>query len=115
MSSGLRRGEIYRVRQPQRGYPKKSRCFAAASRQDLLDTKASRVLCRQINTSGVGLSTRLTHLEKCLHTEYIGALSLATLKQLYWQWALDMKMIRMMSRCEIWLPICSMKTGDVSI
>jgi hypothetical protein len=34
MSSGLRRGEIYRVRQPQHGDPKKSRCFAVVSRQD---------------------------------------------------------------------------------
>jgi len=33
MSSGLRRGEIYRVRQPQHGDPKKSRCFTVVSRQ----------------------------------------------------------------------------------
>jgi mRNA interferase MazF len=59
MSSGLRRGEIYRVRQPQHGDPKKSRCFAVVSRQDLLDSKANRVLCAPINTSGVGLSTEV--------------------------------------------------------
>jgi mRNA interferase MazF len=59
MSSGLRRGEIYRVRQPQHGNPKKSRCFAVVSRQDLLDSKANRVLCAPINTSGVGLSTEV--------------------------------------------------------
>src|ERR1700678_2329370 len=59
MSSGLRRGEIYRVRQPQHGGPKKSRCFAVVSRQDLLDSKANRVLCAPINTSGVGLSTEV--------------------------------------------------------
>ena len=101
MSSGLRRGEIYRVRQPQHGDPKKSRCFAVVSRQDLLDSKANRVLCAPINTSGVGLSTevqvgvdeglkhdsvincdQITRLEKSMLTDYIGALSLPKLKQL---------------------------------
>ena len=101
MSSGLRRGEIYRVRQPQHGDPKKSRCFAVVSRQVLLDSKANRVLCAPINTSGVGLSTevqvgvdeglkhesvincdQITRLEKSLLTDCIGALSPAKLKQL---------------------------------
>jgi mRNA interferase MazF len=101
MSSDLRRGEIYRVRQPQHGDPKKSRCFAVVSRQDLLDSKVNRVLCAPINTSGVGLSTevqvgvdeglkhdsvincdQITRLEKSMLTNYIGALSLAKLKQL---------------------------------
>jgi mRNA interferase MazF len=101
MSSGLRRGEIYRVRQPQHGDPKKSRCFAVVSRQDLLDSKANRVLCAPINTSGVGLSTevqvgideglkhdsvincdQITRLEKNMLTDYVGALSTAKLNQL---------------------------------
>ena len=101
MSSGLRRGEIYRVRQPQHGDPKKSRCFAVVSRQDLLDSKANRVLCAPINTSGVGLSTevqvgvdeglkhdsvincdQITRLEKGMLTDYIGTLSLTKLRQL---------------------------------
>jgi mRNA interferase MazF len=101
MSSGLRRGEIYRVRQPQHGDPKKSRCFAVVSRQDLLDSKANRVLCAPINTSGVGLSTevevgvdeglkhdsvincdQIIRLEKSMLMDYIGALSPAKLKQL---------------------------------
>jgi mRNA interferase MazF len=102
MSSGLRRGEIYRVRQPQHGDPKKSRCFTVVSRQDLLDSKANRVLCAPINTSGVGLSTevqvgvdeglkhdsvincdQITRLERSMLTDYIGALSRAKLKQLH--------------------------------
>jgi mRNA interferase MazF len=101
MSSGLRRGGIYRLRQPQHGDPKRSRCFAVVSRQDLLDSKANRVLCAPINTSGVGLSTevqvgvdeglkhdsvincdQITRLEKCMLTDYVGALSLTKLKQL---------------------------------
>ena len=101
MSSGLLRGEIYRVRQPQHGDPKKSRCFAIVSRQDLLDSKANRVLCAPINTSGVGLATevqvgvdeglkhdsvincdQITRLEKSMLTDYVGALPLAKLKLL---------------------------------
>ena len=102
MSSDLRRGEIYRVRQPQHGDPKKSRCFAVVSRQDLLDSKANRVLCAPINTSGVGLATEVevgideglkhpsvincdqfTRLEKSMLTDYVGKLSPAKLKQLH--------------------------------
>src|SRR5260370_34641975 len=101
MSSGLRRGEIYRFRQPQHGDPKKSRCFAVVSRQDLLDSKANRVLCAPINTSGVGLSTevpvgvdeglkhdsvincdQITRLEKNMLTDYVGVLSQTKIKQL---------------------------------
>jgi len=101
MPSGLRRGEIYRVRQPQHGDPKKSRCFALVSRQDLLDSKANRVLCAPINTAGVGLSTevqvgvdeglkhdsvincdQITRLEKSILTDYVGALSPIKLKRL---------------------------------
>jgi mRNA interferase MazF len=101
MPSVLGRGEIYRVRQPQHGDPKKSRCFAVVSRQDLLDSKASRVLCAPINTSGVGLATevevgvveglkhysvincdQITRLEKSMLTDYIGVLSPAKLRQL---------------------------------
>jgi mRNA interferase MazF len=93
-ASALRRGEIYRVRQPQHGDPKKSRCFVIVSRQELLDSKANRVLCAPVNTSGFGLATevligeseglkhasvincdQLTRLEKTLLTDYTGKLS----------------------------------------
>src|SRR5258708_30716310 len=101
MSSGLRRGEIYRVRQPQHGHPKKSRCFAVVSRQDLLDSKADRILCAPVNSSGIGLATELdvgideglkhpsvincdqiTRLEKSLLTDYVGMLSMSKLQRL---------------------------------
>ena len=101
MPSVLSRGEIYRVRQPQHGDPKKSRCFAVVSRQDLLDSKANRVLCAPINTTGIGLATELevgvdeglkhpsvlncdqiTRLEKSMLTDYIGVLSPGKLRQL---------------------------------
>jgi mRNA-degrading endonuclease toxin of MazEF toxin-antitoxin module len=61
------------------------------SRQELLDSKANRVLCAPVNTSGFGLATevpvdeseglkhpsvincdQLTRLEKNLLTDYIG-------------------------------------------
>jgi len=101
VSPVLGRGEIYRVRQPQHGDPKKSRCFAVVSRQDLLDSKANRVLCAPINTSGVGLATevevgvdeglkhpsvincdQITRLDKSMLTDYVGVLSPAKLRQL---------------------------------
>jgi len=97
----LRRGEIYRVRQPQHGDPKKSRCFVLVSRQELVDSKANRILCAPVNTQGFGLATevpvgeleglkhpsvincdQLTRLEKSLLTDYIGRLSAAKLLQL---------------------------------
>jgi mRNA interferase MazF len=100
-ASALRRGEIYRVRQPQHGDPKKSRCFVIVSRQELLDSKANRVLCAPVNTSGFGLATevsvgeseglkhasvincdQLTRLEKSLLTNYIGKLPVEKLLHL---------------------------------
>jgi len=100
-AAALRRGEIYRVRQPQHGDPKKSRCFVIVSRQELVDSKANRVLCAPVNTSGFGLATevsvgeseglkrasvincdQLTRLEKNLLTDYIGKLSAKTLRHL---------------------------------
>jgi mRNA interferase MazF len=99
--AALRRGEIYRVRQPQHGDPKKSRCFLVVSRQELLDSKANRVLCAPVNTQGFGLATevavseseglkhpsvincdQLTRLEKTLLTDYVGKLSSAKLLEL---------------------------------
>lgn len=94
MTGLLRRGEVYRVRRPQHGDPKKSRCFVIASRQELVDSKASLVLCAPVNSQGYGLATevpvgeaeglkhpsvvncdQLTRLEKNLLTDYIGKLS----------------------------------------
>lgn len=94
MTRAWRRGEVYRVRQPQHGDPKKSRCFVIASRQELVDSKANRILCAPVNSQGFGLATevpvgeseglehtsvvncdQLTRLEKSLLTDYIGKLS----------------------------------------
>jgi mRNA interferase MazF len=96
-----RSGDIYRVHHPQHGDPKKSRCFAVVSRQELLDSKANRVLCAPVNTLGVGLATevnvgveeglkhasvincdQLTRLEKSMLTDYVGKLSSKKLHEL---------------------------------
>ncbi len=101
MPAVLARGEIYRVRHPHHGDPKKSRCFTVVSRQDLLDSEVKRVLCAPINSSCIGLATevevgvneglehpsvincdQITRLEKTLLTDYIGALSSEKLQEL---------------------------------
>jgi mRNA interferase MazF len=101
VSPAVRRGEIYRLRHPQHGNPKKSRCFVVVSRQESLDSNTNRVLCAPINTLGVGLATevgvgveeglkhpsvincdQLTRLEKSVLTDYIGMLSSKNLIEL---------------------------------
>ena len=98
MQRALRRGEVYRVRQPQHGDPKKARCFVIVSRQELVDSKANRILCAPVNSHGFGLATevpvaeteglkhpsvvncdQLTRLEKTFLTDYVGKLSAAKL------------------------------------
>jgi mRNA interferase MazF len=101
----LSRGQVYRVRHPgsggRDGDPKRSRCFVVVSRQELLDSRANRVLCAPVNTDGAGLATevpvgvdeglkyastincdQLTRLEKAVLTDYVGALKPAKLAQL---------------------------------
>ena len=99
MNRPLRRGEVYRVRQPQHGDAKKSRCFVIVSRQELVDSKANRILCAPVNSQGFGLATevpvgeseglkhasvvncdQLTRLEKILLTDFIGKLPAAKLE-----------------------------------
>lgn len=54
----MRRGELYRVYKPQ-GDPKLYRTFVVASRQVLIDSKFSTVICAPVFTSGQGLSTQV--------------------------------------------------------
>jgi mRNA interferase MazF len=104
-SPNLRRGQIYRVRHPASGGPdgdpRRSRCFVIVSRQELVDSKANRVLCAPVNTNEVGLATevsvgtdegllhastincdQLTRLEKSVLTDYVGSLRSAKLAEL---------------------------------
>ncbi len=101
----LQRGEIYRVRHPARGgahgEPKRSRCFVVVSRQELLDSQVTRVLCAPVNSAGAGLATevtvgvaeglkhasvvncdQITRLERAVLTDYVGVLPTVKIKEL---------------------------------
>jgi mRNA interferase MazF len=54
----VRRGELYRVFKPGRD-PKLYRTFVVVSRQVLIDSKFSTVICAPVFTSGQGLSTQV--------------------------------------------------------
>lgn len=54
----MRRGELYRVRRPG-GDPKRSRVFVVVSRQVLLDSSFSTVVCAPVYSQGQGLSTQV--------------------------------------------------------
>jgi mRNA interferase MazF len=54
----MRRGDLYRVYKP-RGDPKDYRVFAVVSRQVLIDSRFSTVICAPIFSSGQELSTQV--------------------------------------------------------
>ena len=54
----MRRGELYRVCRPGAD-PKRYRSFVVVSRQVLIDSRFSTVICAPVFTSGEGLSTQV--------------------------------------------------------
>jgi mRNA interferase MazF len=54
----VRRGELYRVHKPG-GDPKQYRVFVVVSRQVLIDSRFSTVICAPVFGSGEGLSTQI--------------------------------------------------------
>ncbi len=93
----MTRGELYRVHKPG-GDPKQYRTFVVLSRQVLIDSRFSSVICAPVFTSGEGLSTQvsigpdegmkypcwimcdnLVSLRKSDLTQYVGRLSPAKL------------------------------------
>lgn len=93
----MKRGDLYRVRKPG-GDPKKSRVFVVVSRQALVESSFSTVICAPVFTQRDGLSTQvdvgareglkddssiqcdgLTSLPKAMLTDWVGALSGAKL------------------------------------
>lgn len=89
----MRRGEVYLVRKPGSGDPKRQRAFVIVSRQALIETKFSSVICAPVYSRHDGLSTQvlvgieeglksessvhcdeLVSLPKSLLTHYIGKL-----------------------------------------
>ena len=90
----MRRGELYRVLRPAARDPKKFRVFVVVSRQVLLDSRFSTVICAPVYSAYEGLSTQvpvgqdegLTHdsgvycdelvsLPKSMLTNFVGMLS----------------------------------------
>ena len=90
----MRRGEFYRVRRPSSRDPKKFRVFVIVSRQILIDSRFSTVICAPVYTAYQGLSTQiaagideglrhdsgihcdeLISLPKAMLTNYVGKLS----------------------------------------
>jgi len=55
----VKRGEFYRVAKPSSNDPKRFRVFLVVSRQVLIDSKFSTVICAPIYTSRHGLSTQV--------------------------------------------------------
>lgn len=54
----MTRGELYRVHKPG-GDPKEYRTFVVASRQALIDSRFSTVVCAPVFSNGQGLSTQI--------------------------------------------------------
>jgi len=54
----MRRGELYRVYKPG-GDPRQYRTFVIVSRQILIDSRFSTLVCAPIFTTGEGLSTQV--------------------------------------------------------
>jgi mRNA interferase MazF len=97
----VRRGELYRVRKPGGNDPKRSRVFVIVSRQTLVDSRYSTVVCAPVFSRRDGLSTQvdvgaqeglkhdstihcdaLVSLDKSMLTDYVGSLSPMRLAEL---------------------------------
>ncbi len=98
----MNRGELYRVRRPGGGDPKRSRVFVVVSRQTVIDSRFSTVICAPVMSRRDGLATQveigideglrhessihcdaLVSLPKSLLTDYVGRLSLERLGDLH--------------------------------
>ncbi len=55
----MRQGELYRVRRPSSRDPKKFRVFVIVSRQILIDSRFSTVICAPVYTTYNGISTQV--------------------------------------------------------
>ena len=55
----MKRGDLLRVRRPRGGDPKRSRVFVVVSRQVLIDSRFSTVVCAPVYTRRDGLATQV--------------------------------------------------------
>jgi mRNA interferase MazF len=95
----VKRGELYLVRKTGAQAPRKQRVFAVVSRQVLIDSRFSTVICAPVYSRHDGLSTQiragiseglkresrihcdeLVSLPKTALTHYVGSLSNSVLK-----------------------------------
>ena len=96
----MRRGDLYRVKNPSSHDPRKYRVFLVVSRQVLIDSRFSTVICAPVYTAYEGLSTQvpvgpdeglkhdsgihcdeLVSLPKSMLTHFVGALSPPTMRR----------------------------------
>lgn len=97
----MRRGDLYRVAHPSARDPKRSRVFVVVSRQALIDSRFSTVICAPIYSTHEGLATQvvvgigeglkhdssihcdeLVSLPKAALTNFVGALPPRTISAL---------------------------------
>ncbi len=97
----MKRGELYLVRKPGSGDPRKQRVFVVVSRQALIDSAFSSVICAPVYSQHDGLSTQvhvgiaeglkkdssihcddLVSLPKSALTNYVGSLKTSALARL---------------------------------
>ena len=97
----MRRGDLFRVRKPSARDPKRFRVFVVVSRQALIDSSFSTVICAPVYLVHHGLSTQvpvgpdeglrhassihcdeLMSLPKGVLTDYVGSLSLSKMRDL---------------------------------
>lgn len=90
----MKRGELYRVRNPTSADPRRHRVFVVVSRQTVIDSAFSTVVCAPVYTRRDGLSTQvdvgvddglkhdssihcdeLVSLQKSQLTDYVGSLA----------------------------------------
>ena len=97
----MKRGDLYRVFKPSSKEPKRFRVFAVVSRQVLIDSRFSTVICAPVYSSHIGLTTQipigideglkhessihcdeLVSLPKSALTQYVGSLRVHKLDEL---------------------------------
>lgn len=96
----MKRGDIYRVHRPGDD-PKRHRCFVVVSRQEVIDSRFSTVVCAPVFTRGEGLMSQvavgldegmkheswimcdnLASVRKFELTQFVGSLSYAKVAEL---------------------------------
>lgn len=97
----MKRGDLFRVRRPRGGDPKRSRAFVIVSRQALIDSRFSTLMCAPVYTRRDGLATQvevgiedglkhdssihcdaLVSLPKDVLTDYVSSLAPARMRAL---------------------------------